>query len=51
MTGVEFYADNNMKAKGVCHLFEGIRRESFFLPRLRILDLTSKGFCACFGHR
>ena len=35
------YADNNIKAKGMSYLVEGMRRESFFLPRLRILDLTS----------
>ena len=34
-------ADNNMEAKGVCYLFEGIKHETFYLQHLQILDLTS----------
>lgn len=33
--------DNSIEAKGVCHLFEGIKHETFYLQHLQILDLTS----------
>lgn len=48
--GVEFDTDNNIKAKGMSYLVEGMRRESFFLPRLRILDLTSGATTASSIH-
>lgn len=33
--------NNSIEAKGVCHLFEGIKHETFYLQHLQILDLTN----------
>ena len=33
--------DNDIRAKGVLNLFAGFRYESFFFPKLQVLDLTN----------